>query len=248
MHKIYENIFVGMFLYSLGIAAGIRFKEGHKLPPMSINLYQQTPADRLIGDLFASFGGRSFIIEFKREDRASDPKERAKYELLKTTLYSDFEHLKNVSLYSHFFASASISEQNEPNIWLKPYIFLIHKKFESFSLKSFIDGVLDGELNYGGTEEGPFFPVGCSGDSLREYLSLLGKLYLPADSNVSLSNCGGLIINISKEGALSYLSASNIINLTRSLELYYAREHEIISREKSIEREISRDRFREMSR
>lgn len=60
--SIYENQFIGSFIYSMGVITGKR-----ELPVTdSINLLQQTPGDRIIGDLFTKWQGRNFIVEFKR--------------------------------------------------------------------------------------------------------------------------------------------------------------------------------------
>ena len=61
----YENQYIGVFIYSLGILAG------RKTLPIedSVNLLQQTPAGKTFGDLLMQWQGKNFIIEFKRNEK-----------------------------------------------------------------------------------------------------------------------------------------------------------------------------------
>ncbi|MBL3657293.1 hypothetical protein [Fulvivirga sediminis] len=56
MTHLYENQYIGAFIYTLGVEGG---KEGKF--PASINLIQQTPLDKKIGDLFGNWNGRNFF-------------------------------------------------------------------------------------------------------------------------------------------------------------------------------------------
>ena len=63
--EIYENIFIGNFIYILGVQIGMALSHD-KIPlPACVNLLQQTPADKYLGDMLASFPGVSFLIEFE---------------------------------------------------------------------------------------------------------------------------------------------------------------------------------------
>lgn len=62
---VYENVLSGSFIYSLGVVAG-RKAGVDETTLDSINFFQQTPHDRKIGDLLADWGGKTFLIEFKR--------------------------------------------------------------------------------------------------------------------------------------------------------------------------------------
>ncbi|MDP6008078.1 hypothetical protein ACLHT5_11360 [Pseudomonas aeruginosa] len=65
--KLYENITIGNFLFALGYA--IRdLQQGSKSAAVgSVNLLQQTPADRLLADVLLNFGGVARLLEFKAE-------------------------------------------------------------------------------------------------------------------------------------------------------------------------------------
>ena len=58
----YENIIIGNFLYSLGLAIG----RSPRPVEACINLTQQTPLDQVLGDVMLQFPGAWRLIEFKR--------------------------------------------------------------------------------------------------------------------------------------------------------------------------------------
>lgn len=62
---IYENVLAGSFIYGLGVVAG-RNSDANETTLDSINFFQQTPHDKKIGDLLADWGGKTFLVEFKR--------------------------------------------------------------------------------------------------------------------------------------------------------------------------------------
>ncbi|CAM2157911.1 hypothetical protein PT2222_470001 [Paraburkholderia tropica] len=51
----YENIVIGNFLYSFGLTVGQL--SGEAVRPMCVNLLQQTPLDRPLGDLMFENAG-----------------------------------------------------------------------------------------------------------------------------------------------------------------------------------------------
>jgi hypothetical protein len=61
--KLYENIVIGNYLFDLGVRMA---KLRPNLPLISVNLLQQTPADRLLGDVLLANAGTCRLIEFKR--------------------------------------------------------------------------------------------------------------------------------------------------------------------------------------
>lgn len=80
--KLYENITIGNFLFSLGYS--IRDKQWCSSPSTagSVNLLQQTPADQLLGDVLLDFCGVVRLLEFKAEG-ANQKKELGKHAGLK---------------------------------------------------------------------------------------------------------------------------------------------------------------------
>lgn len=81
--KLYENITIGNFLFSLGYA--IRDQQKGNKVMGSINLLQQTPADQLLGDVLLKFTGVVRLLEFKAEGPDLS-KERGKHQGLKKVI------------------------------------------------------------------------------------------------------------------------------------------------------------------
>ena len=71
--KLYENVIIGNFLYGLGLDIGIKIglDNGTETLPSIINLLQQTPADKELGDMLLEFPGVVRVLEFKN---AKNPK------------------------------------------------------------------------------------------------------------------------------------------------------------------------------
>ena len=80
--KLYENVIIGNFLYTLGLNIGIN----KELPKYSsINLLQQTPADKALGDVLLEFPGVVRLIEFKNK-KSDKEKEKTRLKLLEMAL------------------------------------------------------------------------------------------------------------------------------------------------------------------
>ncbi|WP_444894682.1 hypothetical protein ACJJIE_11375 [Microbulbifer sp. TRSA001] len=205
MNKIYENIFIGTFIYSMGVLSGIRKASGSPLPWISLNLFQQTPADQYIGDLFGSLGGRNFIIEFK-SGKSLDKKESNKQATLIEALDNE---TSAISLKSHFFSGGTVSESGNATLEFSRYIEM-GAEAEKFNINEFANGVFNGAVSKSQNS----YKIGSSGKEIKSYIDLLKELY----EGESSSSTGGLIANISKSGQISYISTSNIFELTLTLE------------------------------
>lgn len=80
--KLYENITIGNFLFSLGYSIRDKQRDSGMGAAGSVNLLQQTPADQLLGDVLVKFSGVVRLLEFKAEG-ADLRKERGKHAGLK---------------------------------------------------------------------------------------------------------------------------------------------------------------------
>ncbi len=205
MNKIYENVFIGAFIYSMGVLSGLKKRNGFPLPWLSLNLFQQAPPDQYIGDLFGSLGGRNFIIEFKAGD-VPDKKELEKQARLLECLD---ERMVSISLKSHFFSGGTISQSGNASLGFSRYI-QAGKQCKVFGIDDFANGVFNGSIN----KSDATYVIGSSGTEIKEYVDLLRKLYEGENS----SSTGGLIVNISEDGNISYISTSNMFELTLTLE------------------------------
>jgi hypothetical protein len=83
----YESVLAGTFIYSLGVLAG---RAGASLDNRSATLLAQNPGDQNIGDVVASWGGRSIIVEFKRSrDTIGTERRKAHKSRFQVDLLSD---------------------------------------------------------------------------------------------------------------------------------------------------------------
>ena len=80
--KLYENIIIGNFLYALGWKIGASNQMNFS---SSVNLLQQTPCDKGMGDLLLEFPGIVRLIEFK-DAKASKTKEQVKQKMIRMGL------------------------------------------------------------------------------------------------------------------------------------------------------------------
>ena len=115
----YENVQIGNFLVALGYS----LREKNFPLSGSINLFQQTPDDKEIGDVFGGFHGRYFILEFKRDSKhlAAELNKEARIKLVqKIGLGTD--ELFHISFKSHLMIYPSWVNRNELNYSIQPYL------------------------------------------------------------------------------------------------------------------------------
>jgi len=107
--KLYENITIGNFLFALGYT--IRdFQQGSKSAAVgSVNLLQQTPADRLLADVLLTFGGVARLLEFKAEGARLD-KELGKHAGLKQVI--EDRGLSEISREVHWYVETKATEDS----------------------------------------------------------------------------------------------------------------------------------------
>lgn len=107
--KLYENITIGNFLFALGYA--IRdLQQGSKSAAVgSVNLFQQTPADRLLADVLLNFGGVARLLEFKAEGARLD-KELGKHAGLKQVI--EDQGLSEISREVHWYVETKATEDS----------------------------------------------------------------------------------------------------------------------------------------
>ena len=118
--KLYENVVIGNFLYGLGFALGSQLRSG-QLPSM-VNLLQQTPDDKRLGDLLMAFPGTVRLIEFKTEANKSK-KEAGRHQFLSRIFSEKLDELPDLpgtSRRVHWYIetaplpSAALSARIEP--------------------------------------------------------------------------------------------------------------------------------------
>ncbi|WP_340613910.1 hypothetical protein [Xenorhabdus thailandensis] len=105
--KLYENVVIGNFLYSLGYSLGMSQSEKNQLSV--INLLQQTPADKELGDMLLEFPSVVRLIEFKNS-ASSLEKEKKRCEQL-TVAIGEHEILKKISREVHWYVETKPFEE-----------------------------------------------------------------------------------------------------------------------------------------
>lgn len=232
----YENIYIGSFIFGFGYIAG---RKGYEVPA-TFSLYQQTPKDKFIGDLFASLGGRNFIIEFKRDVKKieSEFMKEARRNLL-TKLNKDSE-LKLIADKLHFLGFPV-----EDKLYLSKYsnLLLSHDR-KAILMDKFVDDIL--------TQSS----LGVRSEELLQYMKVLNECYAESDIeesssggrkksaeiNVEFAN-SGIVFNYDENSRISFCSYHNDLELIQILELSLS-----LKRERKLEVEQILGRKRDRSR
>jgi hypothetical protein len=191
----YENIMIGNFLYALGLSIGARSRQ--RKVPASINLLQQTPLDKLLGDALLQYPGVVRLLEFKRSKNKSD-KELHKLELLRTAMMP-FPHLDPVSRAVHWYIESN--DDASADARAVPYLDLaVIDPPRQTTMFSFIDALVEEVVSSGKP------PIRDT--LIRQYLECVASW--PGESGAF---SGGLLIVVDEQGRLTYLALDNIRDL-----------------------------------
>jgi hypothetical protein len=205
----YENVFVGNFLYGLGLALGIKL-QGKELPSC-VSLLQQTPADHMLGDVLANFAGTVLLYEFKRS-RGNEKKERNKAEKLRIILKQSPE-LHDVSRFVHWYVvSQPATADTEPQIRLGPYIDIgTGAGSESCLLKDYVNNLAELVVS----DDRTTFDTRL----VKEYLRTVAAL-----SDSDQGAVGGMVVAIDGSGAIRYVLVDDIRDLALQHSRHLAQE------------------------
>lgn len=207
MSQPYENIYLGNFILTLGYIAG---KNGLPLIRTALQQLQQTPADTSIGDLFANWGGKNFIFEFKRTEQQvrSEFVKPQRAKLLKAISFPELELLRTISERCHFMCFPIRSSTS--TLSFMPYALIQNCSAQNpehcIDLSKFCALLLDSSINIGVPYKG-----------IAAYLELLVKML---GDNPPPSSGGGpcVIMNISDAGDISMVEASDLRVLAKTLD------------------------------
>jgi len=199
----YENVQIGNFLISFGY-----YLKDFNVPLIGIiNLFQQTPKDYEVGDVFGGLQGRYFILEFKN-DSTQIKEENNKNQRVKliANLMSNQTYM-DISLRCHLIGYPTYDQNKELLYNFEPYFtaFTCTKdlRFENFkSAKHFV-----GRLLYGDNS------LGCSSDEMKAYVKLLHKCANSSDDGAM----SGVVICIDKEKGLSSNLYDDIWSLSKTM-------------------------------
>lgn len=199
--KIYENVIIGNFLYGLGVSVGLKVKlEENKKYPAVINLLQQTPSDKLLGDMVLEFPGVVRVIEFKNKHNPSD-KESIRVKALNMALSSQ-KRMQQISREIHWYIETEPFEEICANK-IVPYLDAYNGTLSQYQLEEFIMSI---------TSEMVSRTPNISHKEQKAYLDLIAKCQNGTGSGSDKVGTGGLIVSVSKEG-IQYVEFSRIEQL-----------------------------------
>ena len=191
--KLYENVVIGNFLYGLGSSIGLSSNEKRQLSV--INLLQQTPADKELGDVLLEFPGVVRLIEFKNK-ASSLKKEKQRNNQLKIAIGNNVER-QAISREIHWYVETNPFEEICLNK-ITPYLDAFDEADSEYTIESFIENIAS-EVAW---------PVSTiKKDKLEAYLALVSKCQGTGDIG-----SGGLIVSVSKDG-IKYLQYTDIMQL-----------------------------------
>ena len=213
---LYENQYIGAFIYALGLHAG------SSKGPESLNalsLMQQTPLDTQFGDLFTAWEGRSFLFEFKRteKDAKTEFEKNSKKNLIPSIQANT--GINALSLRAHFLCYARDEERNTTLLFQQYALTKNHVSQEGVpreSLAAFIPKILENK------------DCGLTFDQMTTYKKFLLENLGHASSSVS-----GAVINIDKNENPNIVKFESLFDLDKKLEV-------LNQKTQQISREISR--------
>ncbi|MFT4503207.1 hypothetical protein [Caballeronia sp. 15711] len=224
---IYENIVIGNFLYSLGLLVGAH-ESGRT--PACVNLLQQTPLDRTLGDVLLATSGAMRLLEFKRRENKSE-KEAAKLRMLSRALEADkTRQMRAVSHKVHWYVETSVDKKDFVSRVVR---YLEHKSqgAEQFSIAAFTASLAEAAVSSSSTDE--------ELELSRRYLALV------AATNGSFSgSSGALLVHYHPTEGLRYV----VVETARDLLLSHKRVVDYHLNENRLNIEKERERAENSAR
>jgi len=229
MRPTYENVYISSFIFSLGYL----FRKNSSVDPasVSIDLYQQiTAGERLIGDLLSSMGGKSIIVEFKRDESgiSGEFKKKSKKDLRELLDSNHEKEFQKISKKCHFLSYAAAYEDGSSTLAFCPYIDLFKNSQDKIIL-----GNADFSSQYIDTSN---TQIGANESEFKDYVDKL--------ASSTEGTCGGMAISIGDDGIKSMVIFDDIRELNQSLKLAEERaEKLILSKEPSSGPSMSMGKF-----
>lgn len=204
MGRPYENVYIGAFIYLLGYMSSAKYSGATS--SAAIELYQHTrDGEKLIGDLLTSIGGKSIILEFKRDAGSvkSELKKRSRAALFAALRADENGQFAEISRRCHFIAFPTRSDrlENIQNLNFYPYATLVNDTYigDALADSEFCDRYLD----LGS------FDCGVDHNDFQYYIGKLAKL--------NRATCGGLAISLGETGLRALVQFDDVRELQQSL-------------------------------
>lgn len=207
MRQPYENILLGNFILTLGYLAGRR---GIALNQTALQLLQQTPDDRTVGDLFANLKGRNFIFEFKRNELQvkSEFGKPPRAKLLAALKHPGAEKTTELSYRCHFMCFPVRAATT--TLSFMPYASIRDNKSQdhqrSLDLSRFCESLLSSAPG-----------LGVSYELFSKYLDVLAHFTDDAPPDGGGGGMGA-VMNISDNGEIAVIEIDNLRVLARTLD------------------------------
>lgn len=220
----YENLQIGNFLISFGYYLR-DFKYSF---PVSMNLYQQTPLDHKIGDVFGAMAGKYFIIEFKNDESGikNELKKPQRNRLIER-LKNEYQHLISSSVKGHLICFSVFEELTGLDYKLVPYITIDRNDCSDYILTNtyhFLEALLVEQI------------IGCSFQEISNYIDLLNKC-VKKEGQDEAGSISGIFMNFSEKEGIRYLPFDDLDFLNQRIKL---------DREIQLDLEISSQKSRGM--
>jgi len=191
--KLYENVVIGNFLYCLGHSIGTAFSTKRQLSV--INLLQQTPADKELGDMLLEFPGVVRLIEFKNKANISN-KEKERFRRLTVAIGAN-ETMQNISREIHWYVETEPFQELCLNN-INPYLDAFSSIDSIYTIESFIESITKSVVAQNNKP---------TSDDYGAYLSLVACC-----QGSGTVGTGGLVVSVGKDG-IRYLQFTNIMQL-----------------------------------
>ncbi len=199
--KVYENVVIGNFLYSLGFSVRSHLERDTPFPSV-VNLLQQTPVDKELGDVLLTFPGLVRLIEFKMKG-ASLKKEKLRHQALSIALRGENGMLVETSKSVHWYVELSAQSEKAPLISrVVPYLDAFS---DSGSLRpGSIEEMVEQTARQAVLEVDPLSRL-----QARAYLDLV-RLTLGSGKP---AGAGGLLLVMDGNGGMHFAEVQDIVDL-----------------------------------
>lgn len=189
---LYENVVIGNFLFGFGAGYGYAHKRS-ATPPICVNLVQQTPHDRRLGDVLIESAAFVRVLEFKRPENKST-KEETKLFQLRSALNGEPD-LINLSRRIHWYVEMGNNLQSR----IVPYIDFDQPLTPAITLEQLLTNSVNDALRGSNAHEM---------ELCRIYLNVLMSCV-----GSSGTSAGALIMVITDNGTVMYAALGEIADL-----------------------------------
>lgn len=210
----YENTYIGTFVYTFGYLAGKRGESN----TASFSIFQQTPKDPVLGDLFTNWKGKNFLFEFKRHEKLilNELKKEKKRNLIQLLNNPDLKRRQEMADKGHF-----LCYPKEDSFEIISYRSIRNRKRKCYPFSMFVNLILEGNER-----------IGLNHEELKSYLDFVNSIL--NESNTT-SDVSGVLVNVSKDNEIHFVEYTNSMTLKKEMSYNLSMEKEIIENDFNID-------------